>query len=69
MPSRKRSPVIRGLIILGLVLSLVACLAAPVLFFLARLGDESYKAVLLGGSVGWFLFAAALTATNPGQTS
>jgi hypothetical protein len=41
------------------VLSLVACLAAPVLFFLGRISEKSYKAAFLIASIGWFVFAIA----------
>jgi hypothetical protein len=41
------------------VLSLAACLAAPVLFFLGRISEASYKTAFLIASIGWFVFAIA----------
>jgi hypothetical protein len=41
------------------VLSLCACLAAPVLYFLGRLPENRFKAGFLVASVGWFVFAIA----------
>lgn len=41
------------------VLSLVACLAAPILFFLGRISETSYKTVFLIASIAWFFFAIA----------
>jgi hypothetical protein len=39
------------------ILSLVLCLAAPVLFFLGMLPESSYKLALLLASLGWFFLA------------
>jgi len=39
------------------IISLAACLAAPVLHFLGKLSSESYKLVFLAASIGWFVFA------------
>ena len=39
------------------LLSLVLCLAAPVLFFLGRLPEASFKLSLLLASLGWFFLA------------
>jgi len=41
------------------ILSLVACLAAPILFFLGRISEASYKTAFLVASIGWFVFAIA----------
>jgi hypothetical protein len=41
------------------VLSLIACLAAPILFFLGRISEASYKTAFLVASIGWFVFAIA----------
>jgi hypothetical protein len=41
------------------LLSLAACLAAPILFFLGRISEASYKTAFLVASVGWFVFAIA----------
>jgi hypothetical protein len=54
--------VIRTLIIVLAALSLGACLAAPILFFLGRMDAGSYRGVLLAGTLGWFLCAVFLTA-------
>lgn len=37
--------------------SLAACLAAPVLHFLGKLGSNSNKLVFLIASLGWFVFS------------
>lgn len=41
------------------LLSLAACLAAPVLFFLGRLTEGSFKTTFLVASIAWFVFAVA----------
>jgi hypothetical protein len=41
------------------LLSLGVCLAAPVLYFLGRITEASYKTAFLAGSIGWFVFAIA----------
>jgi hypothetical protein len=41
------------------LLSLGACLAAPVLFFLGRITEGSFKTAFLVASVAWFVFAVA----------
>jgi hypothetical protein len=46
----------KGLTALSLV-SLAACLAAPVLRFLGKISPESYKLIFLAASVSWFVFA------------
>jgi len=43
---------------LAAVLSLAACLAAPVLYFLDIFSEPRFKLVLLVASAGWFVFAA-----------
>ncbi len=39
------------------LVSLAACLAAPVMHFLGKLSSEGYKLVFLAASIGWFVFA------------
>jgi hypothetical protein len=39
------------------ILSLIICLAAPVLFFLGLLPEASFKLALLLASLGWFFLA------------
>jgi hypothetical protein len=39
------------------LISLAACLAAPVMHSLGKLSLESYKLVFWAASVGWFVFA------------
>ncbi len=39
------------------LLSLAACLAAPVLYFLGRITEASYKTAFLVASIGYFVFA------------
>ena len=50
----------RTLTIIGAVVSLVVCLAAPVIFFWGRVDAAGYKNLLLAGTLGWFLCAALL---------
>ena len=50
---------IRGVAGALAILSLVACLAAPILFFLGRISEASYKTAFLVASIGWFVFAIA----------
>jgi hypothetical protein len=54
--------VIRTVIIVLAALSLAACLAAPILFFLGSVEMVSYKNVLLAGTLGWFICASILAA-------
>ena len=54
----------RFALILISTLSLAACLSFPVLYAMGRISSESYKLLLLGGTVGWFVCAAALAAKN-----
>ncbi len=42
------------------VLSLAACLTAPVLYFLGRVSFRDYRLLLLGATVAWFVCAAAI---------
>jgi hypothetical protein len=39
------------------LLSLGVCLAAPLLFFLGRITEASYKTVFLLASIAWFILA------------
>ncbi len=41
------------------VLSLVLCLAAPVLYFLGRLTEANFKLALALASAAWFFLATA----------
>jgi len=41
------------------LISLGVCLAAPVLFFLGRIAERTYKTGFLLASIGWFLLATA----------
>jgi hypothetical protein len=41
------------------ILSLLLCLAAPLLFFLGVLPEASYKLALLLASLGWFFLATS----------
>ena len=41
------------------LLCLAACLAAPVLYFLGRITEASYKTAFLVASIGYFVFAIA----------
>jgi hypothetical protein len=50
------------------ILSLVLCLAAPILFFLGLIPESSYKLALLLASLGWFFLAttwASFRKKNP----
>ena len=40
------------------LVSLVACLVAPVLYFAGRVEIDSYKTVFLIASIAWFVAAA-----------
>lgn len=51
------------------LLSLVGCLAAPMLYFLGRLSEERYKAGFLAASVAWFVFAIARSALGQGPAA
>jgi hypothetical protein len=44
---------------LGAAVSLAACLASGVLFFLGYVEVETYRNVLAAASLAWFIFAAA----------
>ncbi len=46
------------------ILSLLACLATPLLHFLGRMEMSTYKALLAAATVGWFVFATTW-ATRP----
>jgi hypothetical protein len=39
------------------LLSLAACLAAPVFYFLGTLAEAGFKLALVPASLAWFLFA------------
>jgi hypothetical protein len=47
------------------VLSLCACLASPVLFFLGRVSERGFKTSFLAASIGWFVFAIVRGALAP----
>ena len=64
MKFRANRTVVRNLVLSGAIASLLVCLAAPVYYFLGRLEDRGYKAVLLAGTILWFLCAGALTAAR-----
>jgi hypothetical protein len=53
---------IRIMVIIVAVLSLTLCLAVPIFFFRGELSTSSYRNLLLGGTLGWFLSAALLAA-------
>jgi len=68
--SGARRTAVRTLLVVASAASLALCLAAPILYLLARIGDRDYKTMLLAGTIGWFLCAAALTVSNyakPGE--
>jgi hypothetical protein len=44
---------------LGAAVSLAACLASGVLFFLGYVEADTYRNVLAAASLAWFIFAAA----------
>ncbi len=46
------------------ILSLVLCLAAPVLFFLGILPEASYKLALSLASLAWFFLATTWASFN-----
>jgi len=46
-------------LVVASILSLLLCLAAPLLFFLGVLPEASYKLALLLASLGWFLLATS----------
>jgi len=46
------------------ILSLLACLATPLLYFLGRMEMSTYKALLAVATGSWFIFATAW-ATRP----
>lgn len=49
----------------GLALvSLGTCLAAPLLFFLGRISEGTYKTLFLLASAAWFVLATARTAAR-----
>lgn len=39
------------------LLSLAACLAFPILYFLGRISERGYKTGFLIASIAWFVFA------------
>lgn len=49
------------------LISLGVCLAAPVLYFLGRMTEASYKTAFLIASIAWFILATArgMTGKNP----
>ncbi len=64
MRFRANRTVVRGLVLSGATAGLLVCLAAPVYYFVGRLEDRGYKAVLLAATILWFLCAGALTAAG-----
>ena len=54
-----KSPILKHIMGVLAILSLIACLAAPVLFFLGRVSEGTYKAAFLVASIAWFVFAIA----------
>ena len=54
-----KSPILKHIMGVLAILSLVACLAAPILFFLGRVSEGTYKTAFLVASIGWFVFAIA----------
>jgi hypothetical protein len=48
------------------LLSLCACLAVPILYFLGRVSEQGYKTGFLVASIGWFVFAIARGAVGRG---
>ncbi len=48
------------------VLSLLACLAAPVLYFVGALDEQAYRQLFGAASLAWFL-AATIFAASRGQ--
>jgi len=52
----------------GLALvSLGTCLAAPLLFFLGRISEGTYKTLFLLASAAWFVLATVRTAARRGS--
>ncbi len=50
----------------GLALACLGiCLAAPVLFFLGRIGERAYKTGFLLATIAWFLLATAWATARP----
>ncbi|MGZ4887171.1 MAG: hypothetical protein ACXVI6_03925 [Candidatus Aminicenantales bacterium] len=49
----------KTLLAVSSLLSLLLCLAAPVLFFLGVLPEASYKLALFLASLGWFFLATS----------
>ncbi len=47
----------------------LACLVAPVLYFLGYVGTSTYRTLLLAGSLGWFVFATAWATGKGGDSS
>jgi hypothetical protein len=41
------------------LVSLGLCLAAPIVFFLGRISEETYKKAFLLASIAWFILATA----------
>jgi hypothetical protein len=57
---------IRATIIIAAALSLAACLAAAVMFFLGSVGTAGYRNILLAGTLGWFVCAVLLAGRRKG---
>jgi hypothetical protein len=47
-------------------ISLLCCLASPLLYFWGKIGEKDYKGIFLVASVSWFLFAALLALIKKG---
>ncbi|HSA94979.1 MAG TPA: hypothetical protein VLJ16_02930 [Acidobacteriota bacterium] len=54
-----KSRFLKGLAGALALLCLVVCLAAPVLYFVGRVTQGSYKTAFLAASIGYFVFAIA----------
>jgi len=39
------------------ILSLILCLATPIIYFLGKISEENYKLIFLLASIAWFVFA------------
>ena len=47
----------KKLFIIFSLVSLFACLAAPILHFLGKISAGTYKLIFVFASLGWFIFA------------
>ena len=53
---------IKPIALVAALVSLAACLVAPVLYFAGRVEVESYKTVFLIASIAWFIAATVYDA-------